>query len=499
VFEDPAAVLFYRRLASFARVIHFDRRGTGGSDAAPVDARPPWELYAEELTAVLDAAEAERAAILAMFDVGPMAISFAATRLQRTAALILANTSARHLADDDYPIGIPPEAAEAMRAGMEAYWGTEELVRLLVPSRADDERFRRWHAKLQRATASPQTVQTFIHASYAVDARPMLPLVQAPTLVLHRREFGLVPIEHGRYLAERVPDATLVELPGADGPLVWETPELALDAIQEFLTGVRRAVAPDQTLATVLFTDIVASTQRAGQVGDRRWRELLELHDQTARRWVEAFHGTLVKTTGDGILATFDSPARAIRCAAALGEDLRGLGIQIGAGLHTGEIELRHGDVGDVGGMGVHIAARVMAAAGPGDILVSRTVHDLVVGSGIVLRDRGVAPAEGRRRRMAAAGGGRLLTRQGAGGFPRATANQPTTRDLGPGSPRRQAPAATRPARAASGLPAQQWRLGGHGRHPKHRPVGRRVQALRSERRCRAGDQQRARPLTERS
>jgi class 3 adenylate cyclase len=389
VFEDPAAVLFYRRLASFARVIHFDRRGTGGSDAAPVDARPPWELYAEELTAVLDAAEAERAAILAMFDVGPMAISFAATRLQRTAALILANTSARHLAADDYPIGIPPEAAEAMRAGMEAYWGTEELVRLLVPSRADDERFRRWHAKLQRATASPQTVQTFIHASYAVDARPMLPLVQAPTLVLHRREFGLVPIEHGRYLAERLPDATLVELPGADGPLVWETPELALDAIQEFLTGVRRAVAPDQTLATVLFTDIVASTQRAGQVGDRRWRELLELHDQAARRWVEAFHGTLVKTNGDGILATFDSPARAIRCAAALGEDLRGLGIQIRAGLHTGEIELRHGDVGDVGGMGVHIAARVMAAAGPGDILVSRTVHDLVVGSGIVLRDRG--------------------------------------------------------------------------------------------------------------
>jgi class 3 adenylate cyclase len=389
VFEDPAAVLYYRRLASFAKVIHFDRRGTGGSDAAPVDARPPWERYAEELTAVLDAVGVERAAILAMFDVGPMAIWFAATRPQRTAALVLANTSARHLIAKDYPIGIPPEVAEAMRAGMEAYWGTEELVGLLVPSRADDERFRRWHAKLQRAIGSPQTVQAFLHASYAVDARPMLPLVQAPTLVLHRRGFGLVPIGHGRYLAEHLPHARLVELPGADGPLVWETPELALDAIQEFLTGVRRAVAPDRMLATVLFTDIVASTQRAGQVGDRRWRELLELHDQAARRWVEAFHGTLVKTTGDGILATFDSPARAIRCAAAMGEDLRGMGIQIRAGLHTGEIELRHGDVGDVGGMGVHIAARVMAAAGPGEILVSRTVHDLVVGSGIVLRDRG--------------------------------------------------------------------------------------------------------------
>jgi pimeloyl-ACP methyl ester carboxylesterase len=184
VFEDPAAVLFYRRLASFAKVIHFDRRGTGGSDAAPSDARPPWELYVEELTAVLDAAGVERAAILAMFDVGPMAISFAATSPQRTAALILANTSARHLVADDYPIGIPPEAAETMRAGMEAYWGTEELVGLLVPSRADDERFRRWHAKLQRAIASPQTVQAFLHASYAVDARPMLPLVQAPKCFL---------------------------------------------------------------------------------------------------------------------------------------------------------------------------------------------------------------------------------------------------------------------------------------------------------------------------
>jgi class 3 adenylate cyclase len=171
--------------------------------------------------------------------------------------------------------------------------------------------------------------------------------------------------------------------------VVWETPELALDAIQEFLTGVRRAVAPDRMLATVLFTDIVGSTQRAGDLGDQRWRELLEVHDQAAARWVEAFHGRLVKTTGDGILATFDSPARAIRCAAALGEDLHGMGIQIRAGLHTGEIELRHGDVGDVGGMGVHIAARVMAAAGPGEILVSRTVHGLVTGSGIVLRDRG--------------------------------------------------------------------------------------------------------------
>jgi class 3 adenylate cyclase len=276
---------------------------------------------------------------------------------------------------------------------MEESWGTEELVRWLVPSRADDQRFRRWHAKLQRATTSPQTVQAFIHASYTVDARPLLPRVQAPTLVLHRRRFGLVPVAHGRYLAEHIPDAKLVELPGADGPLVWETPELALDAIEEFLTGVRREGEPERLLATVLFTDIVASTQHAEQLGDQRWRELLDLHDQTARRWVEAFRGRLVKSTGDGILATFDSPVRAIRCALALAEDLRGLGIQLRAGLHTGGIELR--DDGDVGGIGVHIAARVMAAAEPGEILVSRTVHDLVTGSGIALHDRGIHRLKG--------------------------------------------------------------------------------------------------------
>jgi class 3 adenylate cyclase len=393
VFEDPAAMLYYRRLASFAKVIHFDRRGTGGSDPTPpADARPPWERYAEELTAVLDAAGAQQAAILAMFDVGPLAIGFAASNPDRTAALILANTSARHLAAADYPIGIPPAVAEPLRAAMEEYWGTEELVRLLVPSRADDERFCRWYAKLQRTIASPQTVQAFIQDSYSVDARPLLPRVQAPTLVLHRRQFQLVPIEHGRYLAEHLSGARLVELPGADGPLVWETPELALDVIQEFLTGARGAPEPDRLLATVLFTDIVGSTQQAARLGDRRWRELLELHDQAAGRWVETFGGRLVKSTGDGILAIFDSPARAIRCAAALAEDLSGLGIQLRAGLHTGEIELRQGDVG---GIGVHIAARVMAAAAPGEILVSRTVHDLISGSGILLRDRGIHRLKG--------------------------------------------------------------------------------------------------------
>jgi len=218
------------------------------------------------------------------------------------------------------------------------------------------------------------------------DVRPVLPLVQVPTLVLHRRDFGLVPIAHGRYLAEHIAGARLVELPGSDVDLTWETPELALDAIQEFLTGVRRSAEPNRVLATVLFTDIAASTEQAARLGDRRWRELLEVHDELARRLVEQFGGQLVKTTGDGILATFDGPGRAIRCAAALRDELAGIDLQIRAGLHTGEIELRGGDVG---GIAVHIAARVMAAAAPGEILTSSTVRDLVVGSDIAMTDRG--------------------------------------------------------------------------------------------------------------
>jgi class 3 adenylate cyclase len=222
--------------------------------------------------------------------------------------------------------------------------------------------------------------------------RPVLPLVQAPTLILHRQGFELVPIEQGRYLAEHITGARLIQLPGSDVDLTWETPELALDAIQEFLTGVRRSVEPNRVLATVLFTDIAASTEQAARLGDRRWRELLEVHDELARRLVEQFGGQLVKSTGDGILATFDGPGRAIRCAAALRDELGGIGLQIRAGLHTGEIELRDGDVG---GIAVHIAARVMAAAAPGEILTSSTVRDLVIGSDIAMTDRGPHPLKG--------------------------------------------------------------------------------------------------------
>jgi class 3 adenylate cyclase len=386
VWEDPQIALFLRRLASFSRLVRFDRRGTGASDPLPPDPLPPWEAYAEELTAVMDAVGSQRAALLATGpQAGPMALFFAGTRPERTAALIVADATARYLVADDYPIGFPPEATEAMVARAAELWGTEAIAGINAPSRAGDERFLRSSARLQRAIASPRVVRAYLQALLEVDVRPVLPLIQAPTLVLHHTDFQQLPVEHGRYLAEHIPRARLVELPG-DLPLFWEQPDLVLDLVQELLTGDRRSLQPTRVLATVLFTDIVGSTERAEELGDRRWRELLDTHDELAGRLVEQWGGRLVKTTGDGVLATFDGPGRAIGCATGLRDELAAIGVQIRAGLHIGEVELRDDDVG---GIAVHIAARVMATAGPGEIVVSRTVRDLVAGSDVVLQDRG--------------------------------------------------------------------------------------------------------------
>jgi class 3 adenylate cyclase len=390
--EDPGSTLFFRSLASFSRLILFDRRGMGASDPLPPDPLPPWESYAEELGAVLDAVGCERAAILAEMDGGSLALFFAGARPDRTSALILANTAAKYVAADDYPIGISAEVGEAILAQFDQGWGTDALLGVLLPSRVGDERFRHWYMKMQRALASPKAAQSFLRTMLEVDVRTVLPLVHAPTLILHRREVQFLPIDHGRYLAEHIPEARLVELPGADVPLIWEEPQLTLDLIEEFLVGVRRTAEPNRVLATVLFTDIVDSTKYVGRLGDRRWRELLNTHDEVARQIVEEWGGRLVHTTGDGILATFGGPGRGIGCAAAVRDQLAGIGLHIRSGLHTGEVELR-GD--DVGGIAVHIAARVMAAAGSEEILVSRTVRDLVVGSDLVLEDRGAWPLKG--------------------------------------------------------------------------------------------------------
>ena len=385
MWDDPAIALMFRRFSSFSRLIRFDRLGTGASDPAPLDHLPPWESYAEELAAVLDEVGSERTAILVSNDAASMALYFAGAHPQRTSALILFNSAAKSIATEDYPIGMPREAAEAFLDQLDQLWGTEALTRLLIPSRADDERFCRWHAKLLRSTASPKAAQAFLRVMFEIDARPLLPLIHAPTLVLHRTGASLLPIEYGRYLAEHIADAKLVELPGTDIPLPWDA-DIAQDHVEEFLGALRRPSTPTRVLATVLFTDIVGSTDQASRLGDRRWRELLEVHDELARRVVEEFQGQLIKTTGDGVLATFDGPGRGIRCAAALRDELRAIGLQIRAGLHTGEVELRDGDVG---GIAVHIAARVMATAGPGEVVTSRTVRDLVVGSDITVKDRG--------------------------------------------------------------------------------------------------------------
>jgi class 3 adenylate cyclase len=390
--EDPGIALFFRTLASFSRLILFDRRGTGASDPIPIDSLPPWESYTQDLAAVLDEIGAEQAALLTQVDAGPMAMFFAGTKPERTSALVLANATARYLADDDYPIGVPVEVAEAVLAQVDQLWGTEAMVSMQAPSRAGDARFRRWLARFQRTNASPRAVLAFLRASFEMDASSILPLIQAPTLILHRRDCQLVAVTHGRYLAERIPGATLVELPGTELTLFWETPEVALDHVEQFLTGVRRVAQPTRVLATVLFTDIVGSTQRAGELGDRRWRELLNVHDDLSRRLVEEFGGRLVKTTGDGMLATFEGPGQAIHCAVAFRDELAGIDIQLRAGLHSGEVELRDHDVG---GIAVHIAARVMAAADPSEILVSRTVRDLVAGSDVTLEDRGMYSLKG--------------------------------------------------------------------------------------------------------
>jgi class 3 adenylate cyclase len=390
--EDPAANLYFRSLASFTRLIRFDRRGSGASDPVPLDALPALESYAEEVLTVMDAIGSQRAAVMGAYDAGPMAMLLAATQPERVSALILANTTSRYLSDKDYPIGLSRDAAEQVVDLAAETWGTEGQSSLYVPSRADDARFLAWFAKVQRMTISPTAAAAYFRAWLDVDARPLLSAIRLPTLVLHRSEFSSIPLTHAQYIVDHVAGARLVELPGSDGPFIWEHPELALDAIEEFLTGIRPSAPSHRLLATLLFTDIVDSTRRAEELGDRKWRALLDVHDDLAARSVEAQGGRVVKTTGDGILATFDGPGRAIRGAIALQDELGRVQINLRTGIHAGEIEVRDDDVG---GIAVHLAARVMAEADPGEILVSRTVRDLVVGSDISFSDRGAHQLKG--------------------------------------------------------------------------------------------------------
>jgi class 3 adenylate cyclase len=384
--EVPAADEFFRRLASFSRLIFFDRRGVGASDGVPRNAIPTWEESAEDLGAVLDAVGSSQAAIFVSLDAGPAAVLFAATHPERVSALILLNTTARFLVADDYPFGASSEEVDALVDVLRTSWGTLELARLTNPSVGDDAEYLAAVAKIVRCAVTPRSAAAqYDYILRSLDVRDALGLIQAPTLVMAVRESPLIPMEHGRYLAAHIPGARFVELAGGD---IGITPSMlpVADEVAEFLTGERLGVDVDRILTTVMFSDIAESTKRLAAAGDARWRAILDTHDKSVREELRRFRGNEIKTTGDGFVASFDGPARAIRCAQSIIAAVTTLGLEVRIGLHTGECTLR-GD--DLGGLAVHIAARVGALANAGQVLVSRTVKDLVVGSGIGFSERG--------------------------------------------------------------------------------------------------------------
>jgi class 3 adenylate cyclase len=382
---------FLRRLASFSRLVLFDRRGTGVSDAVPLYAIPTWEEATEDLKGVLDAVGSDHAAIYAEADAGPIAILFAATNPDRVSALVLGNTSARLVVDDDYSIGLPVAETQSFVDLLGTQWGTPALVEIIAPDLANDRELVELLARFWRSALTPRAAAAMWRTLLDVDVRAALPLVQAPTLIFHTTE-GVVPISHGEYLCKHIPGAKLVERPGRYSGFVGAHGQFTAEKVAEFLTGTRAPASYDRVLTTILFTDIVASTARLAEVGDERWRQLLEQHDRLLREQLRLHHGREVNTTGDGFVASFDGPARAIRCAQAMVEAVSHLSIEVRAGLHSGECEVR-GD--DLAGLAVHIAARVGALAGPEEVLVSGTVKDLVAGSGIEFDERGECELKG--------------------------------------------------------------------------------------------------------
>ena len=388
---DPRVARFLEKLASFSRLILFDKRGTGLSD--PVAAPAPLEDRMDDVRAVMDAAGSERAALFGLSEGGPMSVLFATTYPERTRALVLCGTfptgRLEHLEASGLGGQRWGDAIQSVRTLAE-HWGDGGTLALMAPS-ADSERDRIGRAIFERSAASPQMAQTLLEMVIDTDVRDLLPSIRVPTLVLHRAE-EFIPVEGARYMAERIPGARLVVLPGMDHIPFYGDADGYAEEIEEFLTGARHAPPSDRILTTVMFTDIVGSTERAAQLGDARWRELLGRHDELMRAELERHRGREVKTMGDGFLATFDGPARGIRCARAIADQVRSLDIELRAGLHTGECEL----IGeDIGGMAVNIGARIGALAGADEVIVSSTVKDLVVGSGISFSDRGARELKG--------------------------------------------------------------------------------------------------------
>ena len=392
LWEEPSIARFLRGLASFSRLILLDKRGTGLSDPVPLDELPTLEQRMDDVRAVMDAAGSRRAALLGTSEAGALNLLFAATHPERTAALILLNSYARLAWSEDYPFGIPADAAEALLDGIEKGWGTGVAFEALVASQADNEAMRRWWARYQRLAASPGAAVTLLRRAFDTDARAVLPMIAVPTLILHRAGDPFSGPEHGRYLAQHIPGARYVELSGGDHLFFVQDADPLLAEIQEFLTGVREGGEAERVLATVLFVDIVGSTEHAVRLGDRRWRDLLDAYYRAVRGELARFRGREIDTAGDGLFAMFDGPARAIRCACAIRDAVRALGLAVRVGVHTGECEV----IGaKIGGLAVHIGARVTAAAGVDDVLVSSTVKDLVAGSGLRFEDRGAHVLKG--------------------------------------------------------------------------------------------------------
>ena len=388
--EEPACARFLERLASFTRLILFDKRGTGLSDR--VSDLPNLETRMDDVRAVMDTVGSERAALLGYSEGGPMCALFAATYPARTTAVITAGSYARRIWAPDYPWAPTPDQHRQFMERCQREWGGPVGLDERWPSAAGDERVRQWWARLLRMGSSPGAAVALLRMNAEMDVRHVLSAVRVPTLILHSIGDRALDVRGSRFMAERIPGAKFVELPGTDHIPWGDDADAILDEIEEFLTGVRHGPEPDRVLATVLFTDIVGSTEKAAALGDRRWRDLLEGHHDLVRRELDRFRGREIDTAGDGFLATFDGPARGIRCARAVSDRVRALGLEVRAGLHTGEVEILDDRVS---GLAVHIGARVAAAAGPGEVLVSSTVKDLVAGSGLHFQDRGLQTLKG--------------------------------------------------------------------------------------------------------
>lgn len=390
--EDPGVVRWFDRLAAIGRLIAYDQRGAGTSDPVAVNDLPTVERVAEDMECVLDAAGSECAALVATTSLGPAAMLLAATKPTRVSSLILYGTYARMKAAPDYPTGLPADVLDRFVSFSAEEWGSGAMLQILAPSHANNAPYRERFARLEKRVISPAQSAILGRIGVEYDVRHVLGSISSPTLVIHRTGDRFVGVGHGRYLAEHIPGARLVELEGDDHFYYTGDVDAVLDPIEEFVTGGRRAPLGTRVLTTVLFTDLVGSTQLACDLGDERWRALLDRHDVVAARQLDRFGGRLVKSTGDGLMATFDGPAKAVLCACAIRDAVQLLGLDARAGVHTGEVELR-GE--DIGGIGVHIAARIAGEAGAGEVWTSRTVREVSTGSGINFEAQGPRTLKG--------------------------------------------------------------------------------------------------------